>query len=82
MFDIGPASLGMSCLSDSQCHQVDPYTKCVNKKCDCAYRTNSTSACSARNRGCLPGTFQVSPYSNHSRSLISYRCYIRIVNAS
>ncbi|XP_073944227.1 uncharacterized protein isoform X2 [Choristoneura fumiferana] len=56
--DMGPASLGMPCLTDSQCHLVDPYTRCVNKRCDCAYRTNSTSACSARNRGCLPGTFQ------------------------
>ncbi|XP_063620156.1 sortilin-related receptor-like isoform X1 [Cydia splendana] len=56
--DIGPASLGMPCLTDSQCHLVDPYTRCLNKRCDCAYRTNSTSACSARNRGCLPGTFQ------------------------
>ncbi|KAL4714051.1 hypothetical protein ACJJTC_008405 [Scirpophaga incertulas] len=54
----GPASLGMSCVTDSQCHKVDPYTRCLNKRCDCAYRTNSTSACSARNRGCLPGTFQ------------------------
>lgn len=58
VFDQGPASLGMPCLSDSQCQELDPNTKCVNKKCDCAYRSNSTSACSARNRGCLPGTFQ------------------------
>ncbi|KAG6450032.1 uncharacterized protein LOC115443476 [Manduca sexta] len=56
--DLGPASLGMPCVTDSQCHLVDPYTKCLNKRCDCVYRTNSTSACSARNRGCLPGTFQ------------------------
>lgn len=58
--DLGPASLGTSCLTDSQCQMVDPHTRCLNKRCDCAYRTNSTSACSARNRGCLPGTFQVS----------------------
>ncbi|CAG5012387.1 unnamed protein product [Parnassius apollo] len=58
VFSLGPASLGMPCLKDSQCHQVDPYSRCFNKRCDCAYRTNSTSACSARNRGCLPGTFQ------------------------
>ncbi|XP_049866637.1 uncharacterized protein LOC126367259 isoform X2 [Pectinophora gossypiella] len=56
--DLGPASLGMPCATDQQCHLVDPYTRCVNKRCDCAYRTNSTSACSVRNRGCLPGTFQ------------------------
>lgn len=58
VFDMGPASLGNPCLSDAQCQQVDPYTRCLNKKCDCTYRTNSTSACSARNRGCLPNTFQ------------------------
>ncbi|XP_032513996.1 serine protease nudel-like isoform X1 [Danaus plexippus] len=56
--DPGPASLGLFCLSDSQCQLVDPNTRCLNKRCDCTYRTNSTSACSARNRGCLPGTFQ------------------------
>ncbi|XP_053625584.1 low-density lipoprotein receptor-related protein 2 isoform X1 [Plodia interpunctella] len=56
--DLGPASLGMVCVTDSQCQSVDPHTRCLNKRCDCAYRTNSTSACSARNRGCLPGTFQ------------------------
>ncbi|CAH2074275.1 unnamed protein product, partial [Iphiclides podalirius] len=58
VFDLGPASLGMPCLKDSQCHQVDPNSRCLNKRCDCAFRNNSTSACSARNRGCLPGTFQ------------------------
>lgn len=56
--DLGPSSLGMPCMTDAQCHLVDPHTKCLNKRCDCAHRTNSTSACSARNRGCLPGTFQ------------------------
>ncbi|XP_026329784.1 serine protease nudel-like isoform X2 [Hyposmocoma kahamanoa] len=56
--DLGPSSLGMPCLIDTQCQQVDPHTRCVNKRCDCAYRSNSTSACSTRNRGCLPGTFQ------------------------
>ncbi|XP_038215755.1 uncharacterized protein LOC119835158 isoform X1 [Zerene cesonia] len=56
--DLGPVSLGMPCYIDSQCQKVDPNTRCVNKRCDCSYRTNSTSACSARNRGCLPGTFQ------------------------
>ncbi|CAH2086661.1 unnamed protein product [Euphydryas editha] len=55
---IGPASLGMPCFTDSQCQLVDSNSRCVNKRCDCTYRTNSTSACSARNRGCLPGTFQ------------------------
>ncbi|XP_059054246.1 uncharacterized protein LOC131848417 isoform X2 [Achroia grisella] len=58
MIDLGPASLGMPCMRDSQCQEIDPYTRCLNKRCDCTYRTNSTSACSARNRGCLPGTFQ------------------------
>ncbi|XP_050666562.1 uncharacterized protein LOC126966500 isoform X2 [Leptidea sinapis] len=56
--DLGPVSLGMPCLVDNQCQTVDANTRCVNKRCDCTYRTNSTSACSARNRGCLPGTFQ------------------------
>lgn len=55
----GPASLGMACLADAQCQLVDPYTRCLNKRCDCAFGNNSTSSCSARNRGCLPGTFQV-----------------------
>lgn len=58
VIDLGPASLGMLCVTDSQCQQVDAYTRCFNKRCDCTYRSNSTSACSARNRGCMPGTFQ------------------------
>lgn len=56
--DLGPSSLGMPCVTDSQCQKVDQFTRCLNKRCDCSYRTNSTSDCSARNRGCLPGTFQ------------------------
>ncbi|XP_072943808.1 uncharacterized protein [Epargyreus clarus] len=56
--ELGPSSLGMPCITDDQCQMVDPHTRCANKRCDCTYRTNSTSACSARNRGCLPGTFQ------------------------
>ncbi|XP_041977663.1 uncharacterized protein LOC121731997 isoform X2 [Aricia agestis] len=55
---LGPVSLGMPCYTDEQCSAVDANARCVNKRCDCAFRTNSTSACSARNRGCLPGTFQ------------------------
>lgn len=75
-FDVGPASLGMPCYMDSQCQLVDPNTRCVNKRCDCTYRTNSTSACSARNRGCLPGTFQVSSFQI---SLYTNKAY-KIVN--
>lgn len=69
VLDQGPASLGMPCFTDSQCQSVDQHTRCYNKRCDCAYRTNSTSACSARNRGCLPGTFQVT--LNHIFTLIT-----------
>lgn len=52
-------SLGLACVTDLQCRVADPYSKCIDGVCDCAMRTNLTTSCSARNRGCIPGTFQV-----------------------
>lgn len=51
-------SLGLPCVTDLQCRAADPYSKCVEGVCNCIVRGNETDACSARNKGCLPGTFQ------------------------
>lgn len=58
--DRGAVSLGLPCVTDLQCRTADPYSKCRDGICDCILRSNSTASCSARNRGCIPGTFQVS----------------------
>ncbi|XP_018561936.1 uncharacterized protein LOC108904045 [Anoplophora glabripennis] len=54
----GAVSLGLPCVTDLQCRIADPSSKCVEGVCDCMIKTNDTQACSARNRGCIPGTFQ------------------------
>ncbi|KAI4461296.1 ecdysone-inducible e1 isoform a [Holotrichia oblita] len=56
-------SLGLPCVTDLQCRTADPSSKCIDGVCDCIWKTNSTRACSARNTGCIAGTFQV---NNHS----------------
>nr|XP_012154492.1 PREDICTED: sortilin-related receptor isoform X1 [Megachile rotundata] len=50
-----PVSLGLDCLSDTECRLADPYSRCIEGVCDCGY---SNDTCSASNRGCAPGTFQ------------------------
>ncbi|XP_068898408.1 low-density lipoprotein receptor-related protein 2 isoform X2 [Tenebrio molitor] len=50
-------SLGLPCVTDLQCRAADPSSRCIEGVCDCTVRTNGTG-CSARNRGCIPGTFQ------------------------
>lgn len=55
-------SLGLPCVTDLQCRAADPYSKCIEGVCNCIVRGNETDACSARNKGCLPGTFQVISY--------------------
>lgn len=52
-------SLGLPCVTDMQCRIADPSSKCIEGICDCVIRNNGTRGCSARNRGCIPGTFQV-----------------------
>ncbi|GLV32567.1 Ecdysone-inducible gene E1 [Carabus blaptoides fortunei] len=55
----GVVSLSLVCTSDHQCQSADPNSRCVQGMCDCAYMDNNTTAsCSARNTGCVPGTFQ------------------------
>lgn len=58
----GVISLGLPCSADRQCRSADPSSRCINGVCDCAIKTNSSNgnSCSATNRGCHPGTFQVS----------------------
>ncbi|CAH1973521.1 unnamed protein product [Acanthoscelides obtectus] len=51
-------SLGLPCVTDLQCRLADAGSKCIEGVCDCIIRTNETKACSARSRGCIPGTFQ------------------------
>ncbi|XP_056637081.1 uncharacterized protein LOC130445474 isoform X1 [Diorhabda sublineata] len=51
-------SLGLPCVTDMQCKMSDPSSKCFEGICDCISKTNGTKSCSAKNRGCIPGTFQ------------------------
>ncbi|XP_048523974.1 uncharacterized protein LOC125505073 [Dendroctonus ponderosae] len=51
-------SLGLPCVTDLQCRAADPSSKCIEGVCDCIMQGNETTACSARNTGCIPGTFQ------------------------
>ncbi|XP_028135146.1 uncharacterized protein LOC114330047 [Diabrotica virgifera virgifera] len=51
-------SLGLPCVTDMQCKMADSSSKCIEGICDCIIRTNGTRSCSAKNRGCIPGTFQ------------------------
>ncbi|XP_077299478.1 ecdysone-inducible gene E1 [Arctopsyche grandis] len=56
--ETGAMSLGLACSSDQQCMGSDPHSHCSEGRCDCLYKSNATSTCSALNTGCLPGTFQ------------------------
>ncbi|CAB3367391.1 Hypothetical predicted protein [Cloeon dipterum] len=54
-----PVSLGLRCISDSQCSAADPHSRCLNGMCDCRFNNGSAvPPCSALNTGCYPGTFQ------------------------
>lgn len=53
-------SLGYACKTDQQCMRNDNNSRCMNGVCDCAARRiRLDNACSAKNRGCHKGTFQV-----------------------
>ncbi|KAJ8917609.1 hypothetical protein NQ315_000092 [Exocentrus adspersus] len=54
----GAVSLGLPCVTDLQCRIADPSSRCIEGVCDCVIKSNNTRSCSARNRGCIPGTFQ------------------------
>ncbi|XP_030766990.1 uncharacterized protein LOC115890792 [Sitophilus oryzae] len=51
-------SLGLPCVTDLQCRAADQSSRCIEGVCDCIIQGNGTKSCSARNRGCIPGTFQ------------------------
>ncbi|KAG5886080.1 hypothetical protein JTB14_018939 [Gonioctena quinquepunctata] len=51
-------SLGLPCVTDLQCRIADSSSRCIEGVCDCLVKTNETRSCSARSRGCIPGTFQ------------------------
>ncbi|XP_050522547.1 low-density lipoprotein receptor-related protein 1B isoform X2 [Daktulosphaira vitifoliae] len=52
-------SLGYECFNDAQCMQNDVNSRCIQGMCDCQHRNQTNnSQCSAKNRGCLPNTFQ------------------------
>nr|XP_033342691.1 low-density lipoprotein receptor-related protein 2 isoform X1 [Megalopta genalis] len=51
-----PVSLGLDCVSNLECRLADPNSRCIDGICDCGFQGNST--CTARKRGCAPGTFQ------------------------
>ncbi|KAF2904522.1 hypothetical protein ILUMI_01653 [Ignelater luminosus] len=54
----GAVSLGLPCVTDLQCRASDQSSRCIEGVCDCIIKSNGTSGCSARNRGCIMGTFQ------------------------
>ncbi|KAG7198832.1 hypothetical protein KM043_001801 [Ampulex compressa] len=49
-------SLGLGCTADLECRLADSRSRCVEGVCDCVFSGNGS--CSARSRGCAPGTFQ------------------------
>ncbi|XP_050434566.1 uncharacterized protein LOC126841865 [Adelges cooleyi] len=52
-------SLGFVCSTDAQCMQNDINSRCIQGVCDCQFSNSTTNLqCSAKNRGCLPNTFQ------------------------
>ncbi|XP_071050664.1 uncharacterized protein [Onthophagus taurus] len=52
-------SLGLPCVTDLQCQAADASSRCRDGVCDCIWKVNNgTDGCSARNTGCIPGTFQ------------------------
>ncbi|XP_066995608.2 uncharacterized protein ImpE1 [Anabrus simplex] len=51
-------SLGLPCVVDAQCQAADNNSRCIQGRCDCARRDNSSNGCSALNRGCHSSTFQ------------------------
>lgn len=61
-------SLGLSCENDHQCQLADSNSYCNERKiCECEATRSSTisSECSAQNRGCAEGTFQVIFFTTH-----------------
>ncbi|XP_066589077.1 uncharacterized protein ImpE1 isoform X2 [Prorops nasuta] len=60
---MGAVSLGLECMADLQCKMADPYSRCIDGICDCSFHLGNVSSlpytgCSAKKRGCAPGTFQ------------------------
>lgn len=55
-------SLGFPCISDAQCMRNDENSRCVNGICDCQLNNKTSDQCSAKYRGCLQNTFQVSRF--------------------
>ncbi|XP_035214327.1 low-density lipoprotein receptor-related protein 1B-like [Stegodyphus dumicola] len=52
---VTPVSLGKPCLTSSQCQARDPYSICVQGRCECQ---RDTLKCSSANTQCLNDTFQ------------------------
>lgn len=53
-------SLGFPCVSDAQCMRSDENSRCLYGICDCQPNNKTSDQCSAKARGCLHNTFQVS----------------------
>ncbi|XP_076291519.1 ecdysone-inducible gene E1 [Lasioglossum baleicum] len=53
-----PVSLGLDCVSDVECRLADQYSRCIEGVCDCGFNFYGNSTCTAKKRGCAPGTFQ------------------------
>ncbi|XP_069694899.1 uncharacterized protein [Periplaneta americana] len=51
-------TLGLPCLSDLQCQNADPGSRCLDGVCDCVIKNNGSFSCGAGNSGCYKGTFQ------------------------
>lgn len=45
---VSPVSLGYDCNIDMECRARDPYSRCVNRTCECIVPDDT---CSAKNRG-------------------------------
>lgn len=51
-------SLGLPCTANIECQMADSNSRCINGICDCKSYGKGNATCSARKKGCEPGTFQ------------------------
>ncbi|XP_022249945.1 sortilin-related receptor-like, partial [Limulus polyphemus] len=51
----GAVSIGKTCSREDECQKRDPYSTCINGRCQCI---SKRSSCNANNTGCHKDTFQ------------------------
>lgn len=64
-------SLGFPCVSDAQCMRNDENSRCLHGICDCQPNNKTIDQCTAKTRGCLQNTFQVSKFD---QNMLNWHC--------